>query len=936
MFAVLAILLSFLIYFFFMTKSYSRKAWVGGWQKVGLAALLASGTTVAAQAQALNYTPSTASNLAGTYTDIATVASSTVIATVNTDDDNSAAQDIGFTFNFNGATFTQFVLNTNGLMRLGSAGPSSVAAFPPFAQTPESGPVSGTNAADVNLLAPFNLDLGPGTAGGTEYRVVTTGTAPDRVCTVQWTNVADKPQAAAAGAPTVITTQLANFSFQVKLYETTNVVEFVYGTATAGTGTAAPKYAAVGIKGSLPASSVLATKGSSTPWSTATFVAGPYKSPATANAHNVRQTFLPDAGRTYRFAPTPNNDARVAAIYTLGKLASPAALPHAVQAVVTNSGLAPQTNLDVTLNVTGANTFTDTKRVASLAPGASATVTFASYPATLALGTNTVTVAVPADGNNTNNTATYGQLVTADRVSYTNPAAPATGGIGNGDFIFASKYTLATASAISDVVLTFAPAGGTATNTAPYQVVIYDASSAGGLPGRLLYTSATQNRTTAGGATTLTVPNVAVPTAFFIGVKETSATNVALSYQNESPIRSGTFYFSADGTSWSDFAPLNSFRLAIEFGAFVPNCAPPMALAVSSVTATSAAVTFTVPTTGTASYEILYGPTGFDPATGGTLVAATAPPVVLAGLTPATTSQVYVRSNCTAGGTSSYSSPVAFTTSCNPNPVVSAFPYSQNFDAVLPTGQALPCGFTVLDANADGTTWAVSGTNPNSGTSSIRYRGLTLNNVAADDWFFTPPLTLLATSRYQVAFRYRGEGIANSPSSYTESLEVKSGTAATVAAQTNLLYTNAAITNTNYALANVTSVPVVALLPAGAGTQYVGFHVKSLANQGNLYLDDLTITATAVTATSEALLRAISVFPNPSTTGVFDLEIHGANAKSSLDVAVTNTLGQRVYAGAARDNYTNKLDLSRLAPGIYFLQVRNGEERMTSQVSIVK
>ena len=110
----------------------------------------------------------------------------------------------------------------------------------------------------------------------------------------------------------------------------------------------------------------------------------------------------------------------------------------------------------------------------------------------------------------------------------------------------------------------------------------------------------------------------------------------------------------------------------------------------------------------------------------------------------------------------------------------------------------------------------------------------------------------------------------------------------------------------------------------------------SAALQSNLYIDDLSITATAVTATSEALLRAVSVFPNPSATGLFDLEIHGANAQRGLEVQVTNTLGQRVYSGAARDNYTNRLDLCQLAPGIYFLQVRNGEERMTSQVSIVK
>ena len=908
-----------------MKKSYNRKTWASSLQNAGLAMLLAGSTAGAAQAQGLNYAPTTASNVAGTFADLATVAGSTVIATANTDDDNSAAQPIGFSFSFNGTAFTQFVLNTNGLIRLGSAGPSVTNMFGVYENGQSAGidPVSSPSPADVNLLMPFNFDLTAGT-GTPEYRVATTGTAPNRVCTVQWKNVSDK-------SGTTSLSQYAAFTFQAKLYETSNLVEFVYGTATASANAATARFPTVGIKGSGSANGqdVLANKTTSgSAWSTTAFITGVYGT----STHNFRATVGPDAGRTYRFAPTPNNDATVAAIYTLGKLAIPAALPHAVRAVVTNSGLVAQTNLDVTLNVTGANTFTDTKRVASLAPGASATVIFASYPATLSAGSNTVTVTVPADDNNNNNTATYGQLVTADRVSYTDPAAAATGGIGNGNFIFASKYTLATASAISDVVLTFAPS---AVNTAPYQVVIYDATSAGGLPGRVLYTSATLNRTSAGGAVTLAVPNIAVPAAFFVGLKETSATSVALSYQNEAPIRTGTFYFSADGASWNDFAPNNPFRLAIEFGTFVPNCTPPTALAVSSITATGATVAFTVPASGTTNYEVLYGPTGFNLVGGGTLVTATASPVALTGLTPATTYQVYVRSNCTAGGTSSYATPVTFTTQCAANQTVAAFPYSQNFDTLVP-GQALPCGLSVLDANADGTTWAVSATNSNSGANSIRYRGLTLNNVAADDWFFTPALTLLATSRYQVAFRYRGEGIANSPSNYTESLEVKSGATATVAGQTNLLYTNAAITNTNYALANGTSVPVVALLPAGAGTQYVGFHVKSLANQGNLYLDDLTVTATAISATSEAMLRAVSVFPNPSTTGVFDLEIHGANAKGQLDVQVTNTLGQRVYTGTARDNYTNRLDLGGLAPGIYFLQVRNGEERMTSQVSIVK
>jgi hypothetical protein len=273
--------------------------------------------------------------------------------------------------------------------------------------------------------------------------------------------------------------------------------------------------------------------------------------------------------------------------------------------------------------------------------------------------------------------------------------------------------------------------------------------------------------------------------------------------------------------------------------------------------------------------------------------------------------------------------------------VVSAFPYAESFDAIA-AGQTLPCGLTVLDANNDKATWAIirntsTITTSYSGPNALRYTSAINNSVAADDWFFTPGLTTAANTRYQLAFRYRGEGIVNSPSSYIEKLEVKVGPSATPAGQTTTLFSNTNITNTSYALANATATPAVAVFTPGAGTQYVGFHVFSDANQGNLYIDDINITASVVTATSSAaLLRAVTVFPNPSTTGLFDLEIHGAQAKGNLGVLVTNALGQQVYTGAARDNYTNRLDLGGLAPGLYYLQVRNGAETMTRQLAIVK
>lgn len=910
-----------------MTNSYTRgQQWGTRLRRLGLAALLLGGATVAAQAQNLNYTIGTSANVAGTYTDLA--ANGTAIATANTDDANSAVQDIGFTFRYGTTNFTQFTLNTNGFIKLGATAPSDTKLF--LSET-DAGQIDVFQSPlDPNVIAVFNADLTAGAAGGTEYRVATTGTAPNRVCTIQWKNVSDKAGTAA--------TQYTNLNLQIRLYETTSVIELVYGTATAAPATAsALRFMQAGVKGTDLSSGqgIQPTKQSSAAWSTAIFSDfAAVLATQTLNTVNYRSVAPPDAGRTFRFTPAPANDAAVAVIYTLGKLATPLSLPHAVQAVVTNTGSAALTAIPVTLNVTGANTFTDTKNIASLPVGASATVTFANYPSTLNVGRNNVVVSIAADGNTANNQQTYGQDITTNRLTYFDQTGTTVGPIGATGGVFATKFTVANPTVVSDVALTFAAATG---NTAAYQVLLYDVN-ASGLPGNVLYTSATQNRTAAGGVTTVSVPSIAVPASFFVALKQTTATSVGIAYQTESPIRGNTFFLSlTSGATWIDFLQATPpARVAIEVGTTVPNCAAPTAVSVSSITPTSASVAFTLPAGGSGNYQIIYGPTGFDPGSAGTTVPATTSPVVLTGLTPGTVYQVYVRSVCTAGGNSALTTAVTFATSCDPNLVVSTFPYSQNFDTVLP-GQSLPCGISILNANGDAATWAINRTAPFSGTNAMRYTSAINNSVAANDWFFTPPFTTAANTRYQVAFRYRGEGIVNSPSSYTEKLEVKVGPAATVAGQTTTLYTNTAITNTSYALANATSTPAVAVFTPGAGTQYVGFHVYSDATQGNLYIDDLSITASVITATSsEALLRAVTVFPNPSATGLFDLEIHGAKAKGSLAVLVTNALGQQVYTGAARDNYTNRLDLSSLAPGLYHLQVRNGDETMTRQLAIVK
>ncbi|HLK96718.1 MAG TPA: choice-of-anchor J domain-containing protein, partial [Hymenobacter sp.] len=263
-----------------MKKTYFLEPLIGR-KAIALVSLLGLSVLGAqVQGQALNYSPATATNTTSTFTALG--ATATTITVDDLDDANSEPQPIGFTFNYNGQNFTQFVLNTNGVLKLGGTALSG--SFNDF--------LTSEDPADRNLLLPFGTDL-VGTASS--FKVATTGSGTTRVCTIEWGNMSPF----AFGAP-----QFTGFTFQVKLYETTNVVEFVYGPSTPGTITIPSSATGVGLKGSGrgPSQVVLATKAATQAWSAATFLNTYYPNPTTQRFDYDRTT-LADAGRTYRFVP---------------------------------------------------------------------------------------------------------------------------------------------------------------------------------------------------------------------------------------------------------------------------------------------------------------------------------------------------------------------------------------------------------------------------------------------------------------------------------------------------------------------------------------------------------------------------------------------------------------------------------------------------------
>lgn len=157
----------------------------------------------------------------GTYTPITgtTLGSSSI-----GDDVGIGNLPIGFTFPYNGNTFTVFGARSNGLIELGQTG----ATLTGFSGNSLSG--------NANCIAPL-WDDNNTTGGSIIY--ATTGVAPNRVLTVQWTGM----HVAGAGSATTPT-----IDCQVRLYETTGVVELVYGSTSAALSSPT---ASIGISGAI-------------------------------------------------------------------------------------------------------------------------------------------------------------------------------------------------------------------------------------------------------------------------------------------------------------------------------------------------------------------------------------------------------------------------------------------------------------------------------------------------------------------------------------------------------------------------------------------------------------------------------------------------------------------------------------------------------------
>lgn len=156
-------------------------------------------------AQVASYTFASSS---GTYTPV--TGGTTLGAPASNDDASFSALPIGFTFCFNGVTYTTFSANCNGFISMGNTVLSSYTSL--------------STGTSNNIIAAFNSDLQSDALIG-DFQYKTIGTAPSRTLVVQWTNFDNYPASTSTDV----------YNFQIRLQETTNTVDIVYGAFTVNT-----------------------------------------------------------------------------------------------------------------------------------------------------------------------------------------------------------------------------------------------------------------------------------------------------------------------------------------------------------------------------------------------------------------------------------------------------------------------------------------------------------------------------------------------------------------------------------------------------------------------------------------------------------------------------------------------------------------------------
>ena len=615
---------------------------------------------------------------------------------------------IGFNFVFNGEVYDRFAVNNNGWISLGksSLGANAVNMNTSSAYTPLSSTITTVTNELVARIAPLGRDL-QGQVGST-IRFEVSGTAPNQVLTIQWKNYRK------------FTATGDSFNFQVKLYETSNIVQTVYGAFVSNTTSSTYQ---VGLRGApaTPASNFVA-RASTTSWASTTAAT------AATGAVTMVNTNVPDNGLTFTWTPPtcPSPTSLVVSDIT----SSTATLTWGLPSIVPSSGYE--------------YVYSTTNVVPTFAGTASATNTVG------------LTGLTPA--------TTYYVFTRSNCGSefgvWTSLGSFVTQCVGVTDFV-QNFDTSPTGVGILPVCWSSAGSTGNVYNTT--------ASVAPMSPPNRLYMNI--SATTTAYATLPPVTNLQAEThrLRFKAYATAAAKKLRVGYfTNPADVSSFVFIEEIDlpstaATTATEFTVIpylsavpgvTNLVFSLVAGTattvyiddvkweYNSSCIEPTALNVLSLTNNTAQLSW-ANGGGESQWQVQYGLNGFTLGTGTIVNPVTTNPYTLTGLTANTTYQYYVRGECSGPEYSSWSGPFTFKTLCD-----GVTDFTENFDTYVSGTNSLPNCWSRAGSSVSTyiTTGAVAPMTPSNRLYMFATSG-------ADGYAIMPPVSNLQAATHRLRFK---------------------------------------------------------------------------------------------------------------------------------------------------------------------------------------
>ncbi len=179
----------------------------------------------------------------------------------------------------------------------------------------------------------------------------------------------------------------------------------------------------------------------------------------------------------------------------------------------------------------------------------------------------------PYNDDPTNNSMERCNFITYGSYNFSTPCESDNGGVGftgvTGNILAGFRNQTGSPYIINSIVHNFYEPLGRGNH--PYKIIIH-ADDGTGKPGSQLYLSPVLTSPPGANSSVQVIHTLPSPLSipgnskFYIGVRQTSTTNTGMSYQNENPVRSKSFFYSTpdNSTSWTDFSTVgNNYCLDI-------------------------------------------------------------------------------------------------------------------------------------------------------------------------------------------------------------------------------------------------------------------------------------------------------------------------------------------------------------------------------------